>query len=389
MASLKIGQWGRSKMTRPKERRSMENKLENIEAIMCLMMITIANIVLTSSRILIKSTGSASLLNAIYISLVAIILTVILCLLSKQFIGKGLLDISEFLGKKPLKIIISFSYVAYFLLQIGLFLKKMADALQIIYYPLTHIVFIIALFCIACGIIASLGNNSLFKTMVLLVPFLYLAVILIFMGNSKNFTFRNIYPLLGNGVQATFLGGLSNIFSFTGLIYLLFLPPKLKHPEKITKIGLIFITFAGIYLLFCIASIIFLFGNVLNHADLPPLYLSVRYIEFGTFFQRLDAAFIFICVLGFICALNINLFFTLDILKQTLNLSSNKPLIAPCLLASLAIALSIKKNSTLDFLEDNASKILYIIFAIAIPLLILIAGIIKKKVTGGDYEKST
>ena len=189
---------------------------------MCLMMITIANIVLTSSRILIKASNSASLLNALYVSIIAIIVTLILCLLSKQFIGKNLLEISEFLGKNPLKIIIGFAYTAYFLLGIGLFLKKMANALQIIYYPLTHVVFIITLFCIACGIIANLGNNSLFKTMVLLVPFLYLAVILIFMGNSKNFTFRNIFPLLGNGAQATFLSGLSNIFSFTGLIYYYF-----------------------------------------------------------------------------------------------------------------------------------------------------------------------
>ena len=358
----------------------MENKLENFEALMCLMMMSIANIVLISSRVLIKTADSASLLNALFISLVAIIITIILCLLSKQFVGKDLINVSEFLGAKPLKIIIGFGYVFYFILTIGVFLKKMSDAMQVIYYPLTNIVFIIIIFCIACGVIAGLRNNSLFKSMVLLVPFLYLAVVLIFLGNSKNFNFQNIFPLLGNGAKATFLTGLSNIFSFTGLIYLLLLPSKLKYPEKITKIGLTFTILSGIYILFCVASIIFLFGDILHNSDLPPLYISVRYIEFGTFFQRLDAAFIFICVLGFICALNINLFFILDILKEITNISNSKPLIYPCLLTSLGIALTIKQSSTLEYLENNLSKILFIIFAIAIPFIIMICATIKKKI---------
>ena len=351
---------------------------------MCLMMVTLANIVLISSKILIKDCNSASLLTALLISIVLIIITITLCILSKQFMGQSLLDVSEFLGKKPLKLIISLGYIAYFLGGIGIFLKKISDALQIIYYPLTHIVFIVAIFCIACGIIANLNDISLFKAMVLFVPFLYIAVIFIFIGNSKNFNYTNIYPLLGNGIKSTFLNGLSNIFSFTGLTYLLFLPSKLKHPEKITKIGLLFSIFSGIYLLFCIASIMFLFGNVLSHADLPPLYLSVRYIEFGTFFQRLDAAFIFICVLGFIFALNINLFFILDIVNENLHFSNNKPLIIPFLLTSFAIALSIKKDSTLDFYSDNVAKIAFIIFAILIPFFIMLSGIIKKKIVGGQ-----
>ena len=362
-----------------------EHKLENFEAIMCLIMISIANIVLISSNILIKDTNSASLITTLFISIIAFILTLILCLLSKNFLGQTLIDISNFLGGKFLKLIIAFCFVGYFVFTISIFLKKMSDAMQTIYYPLTNTVFINALFCLSCGIIASLKNHSLFKSMVLLVPFLYWAVILIFIGNGKNFNFENIYPLLGNGIKATFLSGLSNIYSFSGLVYLFLLPSKLKHPEKISKIGLIFVTISTIYLFFCIANILFLFGDSIKSYELPPLYISVRYIEFGTFFQRLDAAFIFICVLGFICALNINLYFILDILKDTLNISNKNILIAPCLLLCFGISLCIKQNSTLEFLENTFSKILYFIFAFAIPLTIMTFASLKKKKIGGNF----
>lgn len=357
----------------------MEKKLRNFEVINSLIIMSIADIVLTSAGTLVKEINSASLLNAVLISILGIFITFIMCNLSKKFIGKDLLDISEYLGGKALKIIIGFGFVIYFILILALFLRQTADAMQLIYYPLTHIIFIIALLSIATGIIASFGNSSIFKATSLIVPFLYFAIFLIFIGNTKNFNFDNMFPILGDGVNTTFIKGLTNIFTFLGLSYLFFFPSKLKKPEEISKIGLLFSVLNGIYLIFCVADIIFLFSDAINHSQLPPLYISVRYIEFGTFFQRMDAAFIFLCILGLISALNINLYFILDILKNITNLSDNKPLIFPCLLTSFGIALGLKKESTLNFLENQLFKCLFIIFTFIVPLIILIGAILKKK----------
>lgn len=359
----------------------MERKLGDFEAISSLMMISIADIVLTSARVLIKTCDSASLINSVVISIVAIIFTFTICTLSKHFIGQNLLDIAEFLGGKFFKIILGFGFIFYYTLLLTLLVKQTSDAMQIIYYPLTHIIFIIALLCISAGIIAFLGNESIFKATSLVLPFIYFAIFLIFIGNVKNFKLNNIFPLLGNGISQTFIVGLNNIFTFTGLSYLFFLPPILKKPERITKIGLVLTVFNSIYMIFCVANIFLLFNDAVNHSELPPLYIAVRYIEFGSFFQRLDAAFIFLCVLGLISALNINLYFILNILKQITNVSDSKPFIFPCLLSIFGAVLSLKQNSILIFLEDIFSKILFIIFAISIPFFIIVAGIIKKKFT--------
>ena len=93
----------------------------------------------------------------------------------------------------------------------------------------------------------------------------------------------------------------------------------------------------------------------------------------------MDAAFIFLCVIGLISALNISLYFILEILKNITNLSDSKPLIFPCLLTSFGIALGLKQDSTLDFLENSLSKILFIVFTFVVPLIIFIGAIIKKK----------
>ena len=357
----------------------MERKLGNFEVISSLIMLSIADIVLTSSGILIKEVNSASLLTTFLISILGIFITFIMCKLSKNFIGKDLLNISEYLGGKILKTIVGFGFVIYFILILALFLRQTSDAMQLIYYPLTHIIFIIALLSIATGIIASFGNNSIFKATSLIVPFLYTAIFLIFIGNTKNFNIDNMFPILGDGFNQSFIKGLTNIFTFSGLSYLFFFPSKLKKPEEITKIGLIFSILNGIYIIFCVTDILFLFSDAMNHSQLPPLYISVRYIEFGTFFQRMDAAFIFLCVLGLISALNINLYFILEILKNITNISDSKPLIFPCLLTSFGIALGLKQESTLDFLENSFSKILFIVFTFVVPLIVFIGAIIKKK----------
>ena len=54
--------------------------------------------------------------------------------------------------------------------------------------------------------------------------------------------------------------------------------------------------------------------------ELMPLYSAVRYIEFGTFFQRLDSIFLLIWILSFFCYLGIMFTICTNIFKKTTNL---------------------------------------------------------------------
>ena len=83
-----------------------KTNLENIEAIAFVVILSINCMILSTSQVLVNTCASSSLLNVLFITIIILIVTFIFCLLSKQFLGKDLLDISEFLGGKPLKIII-------------------------------------------------------------------------------------------------------------------------------------------------------------------------------------------------------------------------------------------------------------------------------------------
>ena len=62
----------------------MEKKLRNFEVINSLIIMSIADIVLTSAGTLVKEINSASLLNAVLISILGIIITFIMCKLSRR-----------------------------------------------------------------------------------------------------------------------------------------------------------------------------------------------------------------------------------------------------------------------------------------------------------------
>ena len=363
----------------------MENKsITTFEAIAHLVILSIAGIVLSSNKIIIQSCKTSSVLNSIYITFLTFVFSFILCLLHKNFEGKTILDVSDFIGGKFLKNIIGLIFILYITFRISIFLRIISTTIQNAYYPMTHILFIIAFFCLATSIICNFKSTNLFKTNSFIFIIIYSSIFFIFIGNAKNYNFENIYPLLGTGGKTTFFYGISNIFSFCSIAYLFFLPPKLKDSKKFTKVALLSIILSGAFLILCTANTLFLYSDTLTNSDIFPLYLSVRYIEFGPFFQRLDAIFLFLCVIGFISVLCFNTFILTSIIKDITNISDDKPLILPCLFSIFDLSLIIRENYSLNFLENTVSKIIYIITAFIVPFIILVIANLKKKITGNN-----
>ena len=90
-------------------------KIKTTEAIAFLTVLSITNIILSVSQYFLKDCNSASLLNSIYVTMIAMIITMIFCLLVKPFTKKNLLVISQFLGGRILKVIVGLSFICFFI----------------------------------------------------------------------------------------------------------------------------------------------------------------------------------------------------------------------------------------------------------------------------------
>ena len=81
-----------------------------------------------------------------------------------------------------------------------------------------------------------------------------------------------------------------------GITYLLFLMPMLKDKKDFTKVAITSIICSLFFLIFITTTLLLTFPFITQSEELLSVYLLVRVVEFGTFFQRTDALFIFLWI---------------------------------------------------------------------------------------------
>ena len=243
---------------------------------------------------------------------------------------------------------------------------------------MTHPNYTVLLFVITTAIACNLKNNGFLRATFIIVPIVIIAIFFMFAGNLKNFNYENIFPIMGNGVKATFFEGITNLFTFGGIAYILFLPQNLKRPDKFMSVSLISTAISSVLLTFVTATIILMFNKNVTSGQLFPLYIAVRYIEFGTFFQRLDSAFLLIMNIAICSFLGIYSNLCLGIIKEITNISDIKPLSFSFVLLLYASTILIDSKFELEFMQNTFFKILFF-SVISLGLIILILANFKKE----------
>ena len=135
-------------------------KIGEIEAICLILIIIVNEIVLNVPNLIIYTTGSSAILNVIFISVLAIGFSFFLVKLFDVFLGMDIIDISEFLGGKYLKIITGVLLLTFFLFLSSIGIKYLTNCIKIIYYNSSPFLFILLFFIVPAVII----NKNRFKS---------------------------------------------------------------------------------------------------------------------------------------------------------------------------------------------------------------------------------
>lgn len=358
------------------------SKINTFSAIMLTLSIVISYITSSLPRTLVSETKSATLLNILYNTIIVLFIILLVCKLFKKFPGLDILDISKFLGGNVFKNIVGGLFIAYFIISSSIMLRNFCKGLVVVYYPLTSYVFLILMFIIAIALTNRLGFNATLNTSSIIFPLVLISIILLFCGNLDNFSFRRIFPILGDGFYNTFVLGLRNIGAFGGICYLYFLPPMLKEPEKFKKIAVISVICAGLFILLCVATLIFMFSFFITTDEIMPLFSAARHIEFGSFFQRFESLFLLIWIISFCCYLSITCKFSAHIFNKMFNLSDMKPILNIFTILIFAVALFPKNYAVSSFFETNVYRYLQIAVGFILGITILILANLKKKKVG-------
>lgn len=366
------------------------SKFNKMESIALILMITINHIILHLPKIIISDLQSSSSINIIYISILALLIVFIASKLLIKFPYLDILDISKFLGGNFLKILVGLILLLYFIFINSIILRNFSENLKIIYFQKTPIALIIISFIVAIIITNKLGIKSAIRANLLIMPIVLFSLLFIYLANIEYFCVDRFFPILGTGFTPTFLSGISNLFAFSAIIFIYLLPPYLEDSKDLKKISIISIIFSAIYLFFSVTSLLLMFPFLPSTEQVMPLYLLTRYIEFGRFFQRLDAIFLLIWIISVISYLSIISSFSLAIFKKITNIQHTKPLVL--LFALILFDVSLFPNNLIQIrlLTNFVYKYLVLSISFLICPLILILANIKlkkqKKKAGDTFE---
>ena len=354
-------------------------KIGKIEAIALIVTITINQIILNFPLTIISDTGSSAWITTFIISIIAIIFCLVICKLFNKFPSQDIIDISTYLGGTFLKIVISILYILFFILISGLFLRYLSNSVKQIYFEKSPLAFILLFFLIPVAFSCKLGLKSISSLNLIVTPIVLISMLIILFSTIKDFIPQNIFPILGFGVSKTFFIGLNNIFSFSAFAYLYFLMPLLKNPEEFKKIAITSIILSAIHLFLAIICLLMMFPFIPFSDEMLSIYLLARLIEFGKFFQRVDAIFILIWILSLFCFLSINVLFINKILKKIALLKNHKQLTYSICSIIFSIALLFPNISNIKYIQNTILKYIVILLVFVISLLILILANLKFK----------
>lgn len=357
-------------------------KISSIEAIALALIVSINRIILYLPQNALLSSGSAAALNILYVGIITLILTFIIYKLYRKFVGSDIIDISEFLGGKIFKNIISFIILVYIIFMSAILIREFCEVIHILYYKNASIVYLIISFIIVGVITNFISSRSVIKTNLLFTIIMIVSLLLCFAFAVPNITYQRIFPILGNGIDEIFRKGLLNIFSFNGLMSLYLIPSMTKSPteKNLKRIYMSSAIITVIILFLATICLLLSFSFVTQFENISPLYLLISNNHFGEYFQHPESLFILVWVLSFMSYLNIAIMFVLKILKKVTSVKNSKPFIIPVCLLIFILALA--PSNLFDARQINMFTSKYIsgpFIFVLFPLLLIFANIKKKR----------
>ena len=355
------------------------SKLGNFEAICLIVVLFINHIVLNLPQMILNSSGSASVLNTIYILILVLLFTMLILKLLKKFTGLDIIDISEYLGGKPLKIIIGILCIFYLLFETAFLLRMFSKNLLLVYFQNYPVSFIMFLF-LFIGVVANIiGKKSIIKSNTIIVPIALFSILFTFIFVADLLKIERSMPIFYNGASQIFLSGASNIFAFNGLFFLFFISPLLNKKEDTSKVAFWSVLICGIFLIFSIATLVFSFSYIYTISRLSPMYFIIINSRLSAFLERPEVIFIFIWTLALMSFINIAVMFVLNIFKKLTNIKEAKHLAITVCSIIFVIAMLLNHIFAFESIANLFYKYGTLILVFGIFTLLLISANIKKK----------
>ncbi len=185
-----------------------ESKMTTLQAASIIITVMISHIILNMPNHLISTTGSATILNIVYLFVISSFIFYVASKIFELFPNYDLIDICNFTFGKIFKNIFCVAVCIYFLTISGFVIRIFAESLVLIYLPNIDIEIVILIFIAITAIMNLLGFKSISRVTLITIPIILFSMVIIFISCSSSFIPERALPVLGYGAYNTFVSGL-------------------------------------------------------------------------------------------------------------------------------------------------------------------------------------
>ncbi|KIL39053.1 spore gernimation protein [Gordoniibacillus kamchatkensis] len=289
-------------------------------------------------------------------------------------------------GKIPGKML-GIAYFLFFMHVTGFISREYAEFVKGNFLFKTPIILIIASIVLLAALAVRGGVEMLARSAVIFTPIFILPLFFLLLlipdldtGNLLPVLHRGFVPVLKG--TATPQAWLSEFFLMT------FLLPTLTCPDQGKKWGLISLIVIVLSMTYVNLMTYSVFGIDTGNKT-SPMLIAFRYIRLGDFFENLEAVLLAMWVVGNFVKISMFFYATVLSFAQCFTLSDYRPTVLP--IGILIVAFSL---FDLPSFPVMASVIRYAIpfylpaFLVVIPLVLLIAAVLRKPQRTGKGEQA-
>lgn len=296
-------------------------------------------IFLNFPRMVAEQAGTAGWIFAFYLCALLIAAFIFISKLYSKFPGKDIIDITEEFAGKIGKMVLGIILVVYFLFVLMVVLRQFSENVKIISLANSPISFVTFFFVAGMILGAFMGIEAIVRVSAIVIPFIIIGYLLISAGVSQYNDFSRIMPVLGNGAGVILAKGLPRISVHSEIIIMFLIPPFVKTHEKFKKIAFWGIGLSTVFLTLSTLTYLLVYQYPTAIENFLPMYQLARLINYGRFFQRIEAFFLIIWGITAFLYLSVGLYLLLHVFKKAFNLKYYKPLIIPFAIIIYTISL--------------------------------------------------
>jgi spore germination protein KB len=270
-----------------------------------------------------KTAATAASLSALYSGLIALI---IIFFASRLFSGnnhRNIIDEATLAFGNTGRYIVALIILIYISISAFVALNEFSIFSKAVAFPTSPLSYILIFFVVASLTASLTGIKTTIRLHGVFMPLVLLGIVLLLVSTLYKGNPSNIIPILGKNCESLFGKGISGIVFYTDIILFFAIAPEKKNTPQ--RNILLWGTITGIIINFLfVLSYNLTIPYPISADGQFPIYLLLKEVYYGRFFQRIDAIVLFISNISGMLYLCFNLGIFSHILKQVFNVKKSR-----------------------------------------------------------------